>query len=465
MSSQSRYISPLMSRVKEAEKLTLETLGLYIPLVQQGSAAAEKLRTASATLNLSQKRELNNTVMRGEQAKEKLFLIAMPLITSMASKEYSRRQAWQSRVSFEDLVANGFVGFMRGISNYDVNGQHKSATNYLGQWVILDMRRGADSMDHDFFISGEAVERQRKIRAIRSRLATELGREATNQEVVDAAAHPDYAQKTMMGRSRENKEKESNRVKTRQRIITLKHVEEEEFLRSRSANLVSTDQPVAPGESQTITDSSVSSLVTSDTERGGFAANHTNQGFIDERSAQVALSQLLEDAFVVMEVGSVQCDVIRRRFGLMPYLDAMTIKKVVEETGIPKHRISRILIAFSAEMTRKSSPFHELVGRLTPEDAESMGIGWVVKSLGEFNGITTPTVSRDLKESGIARVTNKKAEPAPLRSEKVEMGNGVLAEFRCEYEDFTYAIAYVDEGSTPKSRTCPRCKKVSSRVK
>lgn len=453
------YVSPLMNRVKnDSEELSLDTLKKYVPLVQKGYEAQAQLDDHESKLSAQERRQLSRTILQGESAKEKLFLIALPLIRSMALAEYNKRQSWNSKVSLEDLFSDGLSGFLRGIKAYNVDGAQKSATNYIGQWITTEMRRNADTMDQDFFIPGEAVERHRKIRAIRSRLTDQLDREPTDQEIVDAAMDKSFAGGTFLGRSRENKIKEAESERPRRRIITLKHVEEERQHRNRTGTIKSINQVASNEDEHVLTESSFTSVI-GDEDHDNFSDKGHSE--IDARAARIALSQLLENAFIIMEIGRMQSDIIRRRFGLVPYMENQTLKDIVIHTGIPKHKVTRILTAFSAEMTRKNSPFHELINSISVDETESMGIGWVHKSLGTFTPPATPNVNRELKESMVTQ--NKIVRDTPkMVSYLVDNDNGVLAQFYCEYEDFTYAIAYISRDSVPTTRTCPRCQRQSS---
>lgn len=448
-----------MNRMKDTEKLTIESLRKYIPVVKEGYAAKEQLDNAQEK-TIQERRALHIAMRDGEQAKEQLFLMAMPLIITMATKEYNRRQAWSSKVTFDDLMSDGFSGFLRGILAYNVDGKHSSPTNYIGQWIFTEMSRNADQMDHDFSIPGEAIERHRKIRAIRARLSTELGREPTDEEIVIAAEDTSHAGGALLGRSRENKLKEQERPRPRRRILTVKHVEEERFLRSRTGNIRSTQQPSPEQEDQVITDSENMTIVNDDNDPTK-SAILADQGSIDERSAQYALSQLLENAFIVMEIGKTQSDIIRRRFGLIPYENPQTIKDIILHTGVPKHKVSRIMIGFSAEMTRVNSPFHELISTMSYDELDSMGIGWVHATLGEFLPPATRNTNRDLKNPNY-NPRKIERDPPRLQSHAVETAKGVLANFYCASEDFVYAIAYETAEMVPMTRTCPRCKKQSS---
>lgn len=437
------YISPLMKRLKDQEVLSLETLAKYVPDAQRALKASDRLANDEA-LTPEEIAELRRDVQRGEYATERITLISMPLIKSLAKKEHRRRESWNTRVSLEDIVSEGLSGLLRGIRAYDVNGAQTSPTNYLGQWITTDMRRNSEATEHDFSIPYEAMERHRKIRAIRSRLSGELGREPTDQEIVDAAADTSYTDGNMMGRV--NKQRStSNR-----RALTVKHVEEERRLRTRTGVMSSTTVTDSGDEHSSVAEM-VAFHVTDDT--------HDTSVDIEEAGARAAMSALIEDSFNVMQVGRVQRDVIRRRFGLTPYEDEQTIKDIVVGSGIPKYKVNRILGAYSSEMTVKNGHFHELISRMSADDIESINMGWVLSTLGQFSPPVKNLVSKDLTE-----ILSIKQERTQVRMTQNTAGRGVIAYFQCEYHQNEFSGTYQSEADVPPTRVCPQCNRSGARV-
>lgn len=454
--SSETYISPLMNRAKEEERLSLETLAKYVPLVQSAFAAEEEI-AADPDMDHSRRNELRKVIVQGERAKEKLVLIALPLIKSLARKELQRRQKWNSRATIDDIVMEGLSGLMRGLRAYNPEGNHTSPTNYLGQWIITDMRRNTESLDHDFAIPFEAMERQRKIRAIRSRLASDLGREPTDQEIIDAAADPEFNAKNMMGRV--SKEPRGTSATSRRRAITQKHIDEEREMFARTGTMRTTII-TADGEEYDLAEELGAQNVTGNYDNMEYLPGDVEA--IDKRQANESLARLLEDSFSLMEIGRTQQDVIRRRFGLPPYESEHTIKEIVVQTGVPKHKVNRILAAYSKEMVTPNSYFHALIDRIGEEEVEAMGLLWVLSSLGTFTPPIRQTDSKDLREN-IRRASADSQRHKPQLTVSTG-GRGIIATFHCEYEDWNYTGVYMSEDDVPLVRTCPRCMNQGSRV-
>lgn len=441
--SDETYVSPLMSRLKEQEVLSLDTLAKYVPLAQAGFAARAELEN---TTDRQKRNELMRVIAQGEAAKEKLVLIAMPLIKTLAHKEYRRRRAWNSRVPLDDIISEGLSGLLRGIRAYNVAGSHTSPTNYLGQWILTDMRRNIEDMEHDFSIPYEAMERQRKIRAIRSRLSAALGREPTDEEIIEAATDTSYGD-SMMGRA--------NKVETpasKRRSLTQKHLDEERDMYTRTGAMHST-HVLSGGDEVTFTEDS---LVRSVTDEGEEFFGDIS--IVEERAARAGLSRLIEDAFNLLSVGEGQRDIIRRRFGLTPYPSEQTIKEITLHTGVPKHKINRVLTSFSAEMSTPNGRFHELVWRYGPDEVQSMGMGWLLPVLGEFNPPAKVNANKDLVA---VLLPSKTTTSAPRR---VSHSHGVIAYFVCPYHDMEFSSAYETEEDVPLTRSCPHCSRQSPRV-
>jgi RNA polymerase sigma factor (sigma-70 family) len=449
VNSRETYVSPLMNRIKESEVLSLDTLAKYVPIVQAGFAAEEKLRESSK-LSIQERRELIRSVARGETAKEKLVLISMPLIKSLAHKEYRRRQSWKSRVSLEDIVSEGLSGLMRGIKAYNVQGKQSSPTNYLGQWIVTDMRRNIESMEHDFSIPYEAMERQRKIRAVRSRLSAELGREPTDQEMLTATNDSSFTDASMMGRV---KKEETSEASSRRRMITQKHLDEERDMFARTGAMHSS-HVLIDGDEYSVTEAANAKSLTDEKETSFGNVSEVEDSFVQE-----GLKRLIEDSFSMMRISETQREIIRRRFSLSPYHDQpeRTIREITQYTGVPKHKVNRVLAAYSAEMTKPNGQFHELVWRIGTDDVESIGMSWLLHSLGEFVPPALPTTNTDL--------INTLAPPRPSNVESTfttgwTQGSGFNAPFNCPHCGLEFFRMYINEEEVPSTQPCPSCKKI-----
>lgn len=430
-------ISPLLSRIKtQTDTLSLDALARYIPVAKRGKEAQAELNE-NPQLPAETRRKLFREVSAGKDATENLVLLALPLVKTIAHREYNRRQSWNTRVSFDDMIQEGIGGFLRGIESYNIEGNQSSATNYLGQWILSDIRRHVESLEHDFSIPHETIERHRKIRAIRSHLFNKLNRYPTDQEILDHANNGEWQSNTKMGRV----VKDPNAVG---RQLTLKNLEEErEFASSTGA---------------------LESLVASNDEENEYYERNSiplsgepealSTDEIENRSASAALTALFEVVFERMGLGKMQEDIIRQKFGMKPYDSEQSLQDIAQKTRLTKYRINQVLTAFSQEMASPGSIFHQVVITIPLEELDSMGLGWIPRVVDK---------QQNAKSSGTPQILtiNMRAMSAKARTRfgapNRQIGGRFTATFHCERDDMDFEDSYIMERSIPEIHPCPRC--------
>lgn len=432
------YVSPLMSRIASDETLTLKNLALYVPMVQKATEVEKDTDNSGGYTS----RELFRIARDGENAKEKLILMALPLIKKIAYKEFSRRRAWSSRVSLEDMIQEGVGGFLRGIQAYNVEAGHTSATNYLGQWILSDMRRNIEILEHDFTIPQETIERYRKIRAIRGRLSNSLGRNPTDEEILESAASAESYVENKMGRV--NKDPNARR-----KPLTQKHLDEERSFYSSTGQL--------------------SSLVASNDDSNGDyeleasplleASAHESMESVEERDSASHMRQFIANVMGKMHLGEMQADIIARKYGLPPYPSEQTAKDISDATKITKYKVGHVLSAFATEMTKKGGVFHYHISETPFMELESMNMQWIIPIVGDWTKGTKPTPVSD--------VLTSRLRPVPTRRSFGKAGRysgGFLAEFFCERHQLSFTANYLSEGSAPDTHVCPKCGEPAQRA-
>lgn len=385
-----------MSKVKNKETLTLALLQTEVPLVHKGNSAQEALPTATA----EDKPALLHDIRAGQEAQERLIKASLSFVISLARKEKQRRAQWASTIPLEDIIQEGMAGLIKGINSYNPNVPQKSATNYLGQWITTQMRRGLESMEHSFTIPQETIERHRKIRAVRSRLEGELGRIPTDEEIVQGARESKGKfGDAKMGRI--NKQYSTSRA----RDITLAHVEEERTYSTRTGSILPTEQTF--GDDDTVDNVDLANSQSLGSED---STPEEGAGSVDQHSTTRALSQLLQATIDDINMPEAQEAIIKMKYGLPPYEEEYTVKSIISLTKVPKHKIKLIVDAFSAELTTPQSTFHKHVHSIQ-DDVYSMGIGWVADALGDYDESHAPNrPSRALTEPVEPRTTRKVEE-------------------------------------------------------
>jgi DNA-directed RNA polymerase specialized sigma subunit len=354
----------------KSQKLTLELLQKNIPIIRQSIAAQEELKS-EATRSLTEKRKLSLLISEGTKAQEELLYAALPLIKSIASKEFQRRKNWGSRASYDDIIQEGIIGFLRGLQSFKVEAVNISPTNYLGQWITVSIRRKVEALDHDFNIPYEMVERHRRIRAVKARLSNMMEREPTDEELLEALNSVEQ-DGTIYKWGRVDKDVN----KPRNKIFTEKHLEEFQELANKTYALTPYELPSEDGgetwelETFGLTDDS----------------HGTSYENIDNESVGADRLSFFNRVFLEMQIGSRQKDIILRFFGLSPYPESQLIKEIVQETGLTAKFIKNVIDAFSMYMPQKGGVFHKVMVELEIDKVESLELSWLIPILGDWPG-------------------------------------------------------------------------------
>lgn len=358
--------SPISSRTN-AEPLTLDLLKKHVPAVKKGQEAIRLLEDTSVPKSQEETRALLQTKTAGSRAQETLIVSALPLIKTIASKEYQRRKAWSSRISYDDILQEAIAGFIRGLFSYDEETEHNSPTNYLGMWITTSIRRKVESLDHDFNIPYEVIERARRIRAVTGRLINELSRQPTDEEILDALNSPNpTAQRNKWG------SEPSSSTKTNKNF-TQDHLDEAKALSIKSYGLTSYETTALDSEE---TYEKASTPLTAETTQ-------VETSYEEEDLARTRL-QFFTDAFIQMKIGSKQQDIILRYFGMGSYTQPQTQKDIIQQTALPPRFVKAVITSFSTYMPTKGGIFHHLILNSNPELVEDLELAWLYPVLGEW---------------------------------------------------------------------------------
>lgn len=143
--------------------LTLETLREHIPAVQSSDPKAR------------------------ERAQEALLEAAAGLLWKWAVDEQRRLHGQLGMVSTEDVYSILVGNFIEALDHVELEKLRTSATNYLYHRVVSRGRRELHQTHGHLHFSHEFLEGARRARAIQLRLRDELGREPTDEEIIDAS--------------------------------------------------------------------------------------------------------------------------------------------------------------------------------------------------------------------------------------------------------------------------------------
>jgi len=144
-----------------------------------------------ALLTAAEEVELAKRVERGDPAaKQRMINANLRLVVSIAKKYQGHG------VALGDLVQEGAIGLNRAVEKFDWRRGYKFST-YATWWIRQAVQRGVANQAKTIRIPVHVHERRQKAYRVRRELELKLGREATIEELADAAeldpAHLDEA--------------------------------------------------------------------------------------------------------------------------------------------------------------------------------------------------------------------------------------------------------------------------------
>ncbi|HZO60313.1 MAG TPA: sigma-70 family RNA polymerase sigma factor [Solirubrobacterales bacterium] len=262
-----RYAHPeLASSTTDALRLFLNEISRY-PLL----TAAEEV-------------ELAKRVEQGDQeAKERMINSNLRLVVSIAKKYKSRE------LTLLDLIQEGIFGLIRAVEKFDWRRGFKFST-YATWWIRQSVERGIANKSRTIRIPVHIVQRESKINREQRRLSVELGRDPTDEELVQATGLP---------------------------------AEQIREARESARAVTSLDRPVGEDE-----DASLGDLF----EGGGDRPDEVVQVSLREEEVRRAVAELPES----------EREIVKLRYGLDGHPDPQSVEEIVRTRGISRREVRRI---------------------------------------------------------------------------------------------------------------------------
>lgn len=158
--------TPLLTAEEEVE---------LADLIQKGKEAEERLASGEE-MDEATRAKLEEAVRCGLAAQQKLTQANLRLVVSVAKRYIGRG------MSFLDLIQEGNIGLLRAVQKFDHNLGFKFST-YATWWIRQAISRAIADQARTIRIPVHMVESINRLVRVQRRLAQELGREPTPEEI------------------------------------------------------------------------------------------------------------------------------------------------------------------------------------------------------------------------------------------------------------------------------------------
>jgi RNA polymerase primary sigma factor len=135
-------------------------------------------------LTATEEIELAKRIERGDQqAKERMINSNLRLVVSLARKYQA------SDLALLDLIQEGILGLIRAVEKFDWRRGYKFST-YATWWIRQAIERGIANKARQIRVPVHVLQRERRLIRAERELATQLGRQPTDEEVAEHAEVP-----------------------------------------------------------------------------------------------------------------------------------------------------------------------------------------------------------------------------------------------------------------------------------
>jgi RNA polymerase primary sigma factor len=165
-----------LREISNHELLTAEDEVSLAQRLDAGKAAMRELALADESLNPLRLRELENLAGEGDRARQHLIECNLRLVVAVARRHQRRG------VPLLDLVQEGNIGLQSGIENYNWRLGYRLST-YVYWWIRQAVLRAIANQGRTIRLPGQIIDLLTQSARAESRLAAELGRQPTIEEL------------------------------------------------------------------------------------------------------------------------------------------------------------------------------------------------------------------------------------------------------------------------------------------
>jgi len=167
-----------LNAIGRVELLTAEEEVDLAKRYHAGVAARAMRIDPSRTANMRRRKKLDEIVIEGDRAQERLVTANLRLVVSIARRYLGRG------LSLLELVQEGNLGLMRGVEKFDHAKGYKFST-YATWWIRQALTRGTANKARSVRLPVHVHELVAKVRRAEFELLQVLGRDPTDAEVAD----------------------------------------------------------------------------------------------------------------------------------------------------------------------------------------------------------------------------------------------------------------------------------------
>jgi RNA polymerase primary sigma factor len=149
---------------------TTDSLGMFLR-----EMSAYSLLTAEEEVELARRIEGGDSAARHQMINSNLRLVVA-----------NARRYQGYGLPLIDLIQEGVLGLMRAVDKFDWRRGFKFST-YATWWVRQSLQRALANKSREIRLPSQLVERERKIARMETQLTAELGRQPTDDELIEAA--------------------------------------------------------------------------------------------------------------------------------------------------------------------------------------------------------------------------------------------------------------------------------------